>query len=165
MRITTPVDRSLSIGFPDHLSKGILLYLARWVFAYRMLPIVLAIALWRYTRIARGGATECIRSVVLLVLVGGALFAEVAVSPIWLCFFCIFSPAAILLASAVVELPGGKIATTSGATEKWRWLAAHTRPGEYVLQAEWPSVYLPLPLRNPIYLDVVASEAQAISDI
>jgi hypothetical protein len=40
--------------------------------------------------------------------------------------------------------------------EKLAWLAAHTTPGQYMLQAEWPGMYLPLSLRNPIFLDVVA---------
>jgi hypothetical protein len=50
------------------------------------------------------------------------------------------------------------MAATPRAAEKWTWLAAHAKPGEYLLQAEWPDAYLPLDVRNPIYLDVVASE-------
>jgi len=184
---------AMSIGFPDHLSRGIVLYVARWGFAYLALPIVLGLSLWHCSRIARDGATDRMKPVVLLVLVAAALFAEVAVSPSWFRLFCISLPAVILLVwlfgcmgnyetlatrvlwigvvslaclqvayahwtfSAVAELPAGRIATTPQAAEKWIWLAAHTKPGEYLLQAEWPSAYLPLGLRNPIYLDIVAS--------
>jgi hypothetical protein len=43
--------------------------------------------------------------------------------------------------------------------EKLTWLAARTAPGDYLLQAEWPGMYLPLLLRNPMYLDVVGGVA------
>lgn len=186
-----------SIGFPDHLSKGLVLYLPRWAFAYLLLPVVLALSLWRCSRMSRQGAPEHVRRVVLLVLVGAALFAEVAASPSWFRFFCVSLPAVILLPwlmgclgryetwavraawvgvaslaclqilyahrtyTAVAELPAGRVATTPQAAEKWLWLAARTQPGEYLLQAEWPGAYLPLAVRNPLYLDVVASEGAA----
>ena len=50
------------------------------------------------------------------------------------------------------ELPGGRFATTPQAYEKLRWLAAHTQRGEWFLQAGWPGVYLPLQVRNPLYM-------------
>jgi hypothetical protein len=56
------------------------------------------------------------------------------------------------------ELPTGRFATTPMANEKLNWLAAHTHPGEFFLQAGWPGVYLPLQLRNPIYWPTLARE-------
>jgi hypothetical protein len=183
-----------TLGLPDHFSKDIVLYLVRWIFAYLALPIVFVLSLWRCRVFARDGSTERVRPVLLLVQVGAALFAEVAVSPSWFRFFCISLPGVVLLAwlledmgkyrnftirvlwigvvslacmqiayahwrfSAVANLPAGTIATPPQAAEKLIWLAAHTRPRDYLFQAEWPGVYLPLELRNPAYLDVVASE-------
>jgi hypothetical protein len=63
--------------------------------------------------------------------------------------------------TAVAELPAGRIATTPLAAEKLGWLAAHTKPGEFMFQAEWPGMYLPLDLRNPVYLDAVAGSSVA----
>jgi hypothetical protein len=60
------------------------------------------------------------------------------------------------LKSVTEELPAGRIAAHPVPAEKLAWLAAHTTPGQYMLQAEWPGMYLPLSLRNPIFLDVVA---------
>ena len=47
------------------------------------------------------------------------------------------------LSGARGAVPGGRLATTPKAYEKLRWLAAHTRRGEWFLQAGWPGVYLP----------------------
>jgi Dolichyl-phosphate-mannose-protein mannosyltransferase len=64
------------------------------------------------------------------------------------------------LEQAVIEqLPAGRIATTPLAAEKLSWLAARTQPGQFFLQAGWPGVYLPLGLRNPIYVDDLDSAA------
>jgi hypothetical protein len=65
------------------------------------------------------------------------------------------------LYAVVQQLPGGRIATGPLMAQKLGWLATHTKPGDLLLQAEWPSVYVPLGLRNPIFLDVVASEGAA----
>jgi hypothetical protein len=53
------------------------------------------------------------------------------------------------------ELPAGRVAATAVEAEKLVWLAAHTKPGQLMLQGGWPGMYLPLGLRNPIYLDIV----------
>jgi hypothetical protein len=63
--------------------------------------------------------------------------------------------------TAVAELPAGRIATTPLAAEKLGWLAAHTKPGEFMFQAEWPGMYLPLDLHNPVYLDAIAASSVA----
>jgi len=63
--------------------------------------------------------------------------------------------------SAVAELPAGRVATTPLAAEKLSWLAAHTRPGEFMFQAEWPSMYLPLEVRNPVFMDGISGSPMA----
>jgi Dolichyl-phosphate-mannose-protein mannosyltransferase len=54
--------------------------------------------------------------------------------------------------SSRAELPGGRVATTPQAYEKLLWVKQHTQPGEFFLQAAWPGMYLPLQLRNPLYM-------------
>jgi hypothetical protein len=54
--------------------------------------------------------------------------------------------------SAEIKLPGGIVATTPGGDEKLQWIEQRTHPGEFFLQAGWPGVYLPLELRNPLYV-------------
>ena len=61
--------------------------------------------------------------------------------------------------TVVQQLPAGRIALGPLWAEKSGWLVAHTKPGEFVLQAENPKMYLPLGLRNPIFLDVVNSDS------
>ncbi len=57
------------------------------------------------------------------------------------------------LYDTVQDLPAGRVATTEPMAEKLGWLQAHVKSGEYLLHAQWPSLYLPLDVRNPIYLD------------
>ena len=59
--------------------------------------------------------------------------------------------------SVTAQLPGGRVATVALQAEKLGWLAAHTHPGQFVLQAGWLSIYLPLGLRNPLFLDYLES--------
>jgi hypothetical protein len=56
---------------------------------------------------------------------------------------------------STIELPAGRIATTALGAEKLSWFAARTKPGQFILQARWPGIYLPLALRNPLFLDVL----------
>jgi len=55
-----------------------------------------------------------------------------------------------------IQLPGGAITTTPEKYEKLHWLALHTRPGEPFFDAGSPGLYLPLHLRNPLYLDTLS---------
>ncbi|MBS0418643.1 MAG: hypothetical protein JSR66_13095 [Proteobacteria bacterium] len=55
--------------------------------------------------------------------------------------------------SVVENFPGGRLATTPLSAEKLSWLAGRTQANEFVLQAAWPGVYLPLGLRNPLCLE------------
>ena len=57
---------------------------------------------------------------------------------------------------STLNLPGGRIATSSQVSEKLAWIQAHTRPGQFFFQADWPGVYVPLRLRSPTYVDSVA---------
>ena len=52
--------------------------------------------------------------------------------------------------NAQVKLPAGRVAFLAPATaEKYKWLAAHLAPGEYVYEAQHPTFYFPLHLKNP----------------
>lgn len=62
--------------------------------------------------------------------------------------------------TVVQQLPGGRMVTTPLAAERLGWLAAHTRPGEFMFQAEWPGMYLPLGLRNPVFMWDVARSSK-----
>jgi len=62
-------------------------------------------------------------------------------------------------AEVLAELPGGRVALRSQAFEKLDWIAHRTRPGDLFFQAAWTSLYLPLRLRNPVFLDLLESSA------
>ncbi len=163
---------------------------------YVLVPLVYGVSLFRLVQSSRGGkhtATESESGITLLVLAGGALLAEVALSLNWLRLFTVSMPAVILLAAAVgragkmracavtalwimiggiavrqmwlkqsqpvvlAALPGGTVALPLQAQEKLGWLAARTKPGDFFLHAAWPGVYLPLGLRNPLFLDVISA--------
>jgi cytochrome c oxidase subunit IV len=56
----------------------------------------------------------------------------------------------------VTILPGGAAVLTPQASEKLRWIAERTTPGDFFFQASWPGLYIPLALRNPLFLDTVS---------
>jgi hypothetical protein len=60
----------------------------------------------------------------------------------------------------VVELPAGTAVTDSLHGEKLKWLMRRTSPGEFFFAADYPSYYLPLALRNPVFLDVVGASEE-----
>jgi hypothetical protein len=62
--------------------------------------------------------------------------------------------------SSVRDLPAGRVAMAPVAAEKLTWLAAHTKPGQFMLQAGWPGMYLPLGLRCPTYLQTLETGGQ-----
>lgn len=53
----------------------------------------------------------------------------------------------------VADLRGGRCATEAKDYVKLSWLMQHTKPGDYFFQAGWPGMYIPLELRNPVFLD------------
>ncbi len=57
-----------------------------------------------------------------------------------------------------IRLPAGEVATGLQSSEKLTWLRDHTRPGQMVFQAAWPGIYLPLQLRNPMFVDQIVPE-------
>ena len=57
-----------------------------------------------------------------------------------------------------IRLLAGQVVTGSLAFEKLSWLKDQTRPGQFFFQAAWPGVYLPLQLRNPVFVDQILPE-------
>lgn len=53
----------------------------------------------------------------------------------------------------IVELPAGRVASVPLAAEKLAWIGRRTKPGDFFFEPQWPGVYLPLLLRNPIYAE------------
>jgi Dolichyl-phosphate-mannose-protein mannosyltransferase len=56
-----------------------------------------------------------------------------------------------------MRLPAGRSAVGPKEFEKLKWGMDHTRPGEYFFQAPWPGMYIPLGLRNPVFLDTAGT--------
>jgi hypothetical protein len=119
-----PTD--LSIGSPEVLAwlrtrDGILFLLV-----YLAVPIVYAFCLWKCRRRGRARGIETNR-IMLLTLVGAAMFAEVAQSPNWIRLYCVAMPAIILF---VWLLTVGVTAAVRGYATTLTWvglicLAAH----------------------------------------
>jgi|HubBroStandDraft_5_1064220.scaffolds.fasta_scaffold16486_2 hypothetical protein len=55
----------------------------------------------------------------------------------------------------VLDLPAGRVATTPITGGKLAWLTRHTTPGQFLFEARWVDVYLPLALRNPVFTDML----------
>jgi hypothetical protein len=60
----------------------------------------------------------------------------------------------------VCKLPAGRTAALPQTCDELLWMARHTKPGDFFFQAEWPGMYVPLALRNPLYLDTVGTNQQ-----
>jgi hypothetical protein len=60
----------------------------------------------------------------------------------------------------VSEWPGGTAAVSPEDYEELHWITQHARPGEFFFQAIWPGMYLPLDLRNPLFLDAAGTNEQ-----
>lgn len=88
-------------------------------------------------------------------LIRSTAFAKAAV--------CAFSILGVLycvqrqtVANVTLELPGGKAAfLASNVAEKYSWLAAETKPGDAIFEAQHPTFYFPLLLKNPTPLYLV----------
>jgi hypothetical protein len=52
-----------------------------------------------------------------------------------------------------VEMPTGRAAAAPQTYEKVKWFMQNAKPGEAFFQAQWPGLYLPLGVVNPVYLD------------
>jgi Dolichyl-phosphate-mannose-protein mannosyltransferase len=57
----------------------------------------------------------------------------------------------------MAELPAGKCGTDTAEYEKLIWVSQHTKPGDFLFDAGWPGVYIPLGLRNPVFLDTAGT--------
>jgi hypothetical protein len=55
----------------------------------------------------------------------------------------------------VADLPAGRTALVPAAFEKLNAVMQRTQPGDFFFQAMWPGAYIPLHVRNPVYLDTV----------
>jgi hypothetical protein len=60
----------------------------------------------------------------------------------------------------ICELPAGRTAALPQTCNELLWIARHTKPGDFFFQADWPSMYVPLALRNPLFLDTVGTNQQ-----
>lgn len=61
------------------------------------------------------------------------------------------------LRAVIDQLPGGMADATPQTYEKLQWVMQHTRPGEFFLESNGPTLYLPLQLRNPVFLDGIGA--------
>jgi hypothetical protein len=87
----------------------------------------------------------------------------------YLGMFCLVARQTLLsvhVHSQTIELPGGVVVVTPQMYEKLRWMTLHTQPGDYFFQAPWPGMYLPLRLRNPLFVDqILAGEGTRPEEI
>jgi hypothetical protein len=101
--------------------------------------------------------------ILLLWMLGRTRFYTYAAGLLWAAVLCLASLQVWSRhhqASLTIELPAGKVAITPQTYEKLAWLTQHTQPGQDFFQAAWPGLYLPLGLRNPVYLDVLETGDQ-----
>jgi hypothetical protein len=60
----------------------------------------------------------------------------------------------------VLETPGGKTLVSPQTSTKLQSLMKYTKPGQSMFQAAGPGIYLPLQLRNSVFLDAVETNQQ-----
>lgn len=158
--------------------RGGLLPAVRWAFAYLLLPVVYGVCLWKCWRNSRVCLLTLVATALFLeVAQSPSWFRFYCVSLpavillLWLterlgrlriaAWVAVIGLAAQhtwsmhVHYSTILELPAGRVAAPAPAAEKLAWLAEHTGPGQFMLQAGWPGMYLPLDLRNPVFLDVI----------
>jgi len=64
----------------------------------------------------------------------------------------------------VADLPGGRAAVHPQAYEKLDWVMHHTRPGEFFFQPLAPSLYLPLGLRSPVFVEGLGTNEDTLPE-
>lgn len=57
----------------------------------------------------------------------------------------------------IADLPAGICATQPPEYLKLTWIMQRTKPGDFLFEAGWPGVYIPLELRNPVFLDTAST--------
>lgn len=68
--------------------------------------------------------------------------------------------------SSITELPAGRVVVRSESYEKLSWLMQHTHSGQLFFQATAPTLYLPLQLRNPAFLnEITENESTRPEDV
>jgi hypothetical protein len=60
----------------------------------------------------------------------------------------------------VCDLPAGRAAAAPQTCEELLWITRHVKPGGFFFQAAWPGMYVPLGLRNPLFIDAVGTNEQ-----
>jgi hypothetical protein len=81
-----------------------------------------------------------------------------AVAAMWIGITCLAvwqTIAAYAYQPRKTHLPAGEVAVSPLSYEKLHWMMEHTRPEQFVFQAAWPGIYLPLQLRNPVFVDQI----------
>ena len=53
----------------------------------------------------------------------------------------------------VADLPAGRAAVPLKDFQKLSWMQQRLTPGEFLFQADWPGMYIPLGVHNPTFLD------------
>jgi hypothetical protein len=111
------------------------------LFAVSMPGIILLI--WAVGR--TGKARQCVVALMWVVVAG------LAVRQTWSRHFH---------EQVTAKMPGGMTATIPQTNEKLQWMVQHTAPGQFFFQAAGPALYLPLQLRNPVFMDAVETNKQ-----
>src|SRR5579859_159151 len=57
----------------------------------------------------------------------------------------------------IINLPAGKSAVAGNKFEKLEWGLTHTHVGDFFFEAPWPGMYIPLGVRNPVFLDTAST--------
>jgi hypothetical protein len=60
----------------------------------------------------------------------------------------------------VCDLPAGRAAADPQTCEELLWITRHVKPEDFFFQAAWPGMYVPLGLRNPLFIDAVGTNEQ-----
>lgn len=58
---------------------------------------------------------------------------------------------------SIADLPAGTCSTRPADYVKLTWVMQRTKPGDFLFEAGWPGVYIPLGLRNPVFLDTAGT--------
>lgn len=61
----------------------------------------------------------------------------------------------------IARFPAGVAAAWPEAYEKLGWVMGHTEPGQFFFQPIAPSIYLPLALRSPVYVETIWPDRQS----
>jgi hypothetical protein len=60
----------------------------------------------------------------------------------------------------VCDLPAGHAAADPQTCDELLWITKRVKPGNFFFQAAWPGMYVPLGVRNPLFIDAVGPNEQ-----